>query len=274
MNGMLKRGFLSSLGVGLACIVYGVSIERTRVEVNEIEIRLANLPSEFEGFSIVQLSDFHHGKFVSLGYIKKCLKLASQLRPDIFVLTGDYVDTEEDYIIPLAESLKTYATSIPTYAVLGNHEHWMDARFIVEKLKLAGVNVLINQNVPIQRNDARIWLLGVDDIEGDFRPGMAVRGTNQDEVKVLLAHNPCSIDFAVKRKIDLLLCGHTHGGQITLPLLGPIFLNGTNGKRYPSGLFQIEKTQMYVSKGLGVSILPIRFRTRPEITYFKIYQEN
>jgi len=271
---MLKRGFLSSLGIGITCAVYGVLIERTYVEVNKIEIRLVNLPSEFEGFSIVQLSDFHHGKFISLKYIKKCLKLAAELRPDILALTGDYVDTEEDYIVPLAESLKPYATSIPTYAVLGNHEYWADAKFIAEKLKSAGVNVLLNQNVPLQRNGARIWLLGIDDVEGDFRPRTAVRGINKDEVKILLAHNPCSIDSAVKNEIDLLLCGHTHGGQITLPLLGPIFLNGTNGKRYPSGLFQVEKTQMYVSKGLGVSILPLRFRTRPEITYFKIYQEN
>lgn len=257
----------------LLCIIiggYGVLIEPVWVEVNKLNIVLPNLPNQFNGFSIVHLSDFHHSLFVRQEYIERCIQKTLSLKPDLVVITGDFVVGSAKYVKSLASKLKLISYKIPTYAVLGNHDYWTDDKIIEKTLIEAKIHVFKNGNVALERNKARIWLLGIEDLwTGNSDLNTALAGTNPNEVKILLTHQPDVVED-IKDKVDLILAGHTHGGQITLPLIGPPMVPSKFGDKYAAGLFKIGNSQMYVNKGIGIVPPPVRFFTRPEIAYITL----
>ncbi len=189
--------------------------EANSLEIEEVRIELKRLPKSLDGFKIVHLSDIHHSPFTDLQHIRNAVEIANDLEPDMFVLTGDYVSHESEYIAPMAEVLGSLESEFGTYACLGNHDHWTDADLVTHMLRGEGVNVLVNEGFRFSAKDASFWLCGVDDhMAGKTDVPAALKGSFPDEMKLLLAHNPVIIRQAARQRVDLMLSGHTHGGQV------------------------------------------------------------
>ena len=297
-----RRRFLhrSLFNVGISGITLtnsGSLIEPQWIEITQHEISIANLPPAFEGFSIVQLTDLHHSSMVTLDYLQACFRQVVDLQPDLVVLTGDYITYQEKYAQPVAQAIREIIidAGIPTYAVLGNHDHWNndwnddwnddsdatvfplrnrwkgDGLEVFNALTAEGIKVLMNESALLQRGSDRLWLVGCDDfLAGDFDLEHALASLpSTDEPRFLLMHNPQPIESISHHGFDLVLSGHTHGGQISLPFVPPKV-----GSKYLSGLFYVGTSRLYVCRGLGVTGVPIRFMTTPEIAYFRLVRPS
>jgi predicted MPP superfamily phosphohydrolase len=303
--------FLYNVGIsGITLTSYATLIEPQWVEITQHDITIKNLPSSFEGFSIVQLTDLHHSSIVTLDYLRACFWKAVRLQPDLVVLTGDYITRQEKYAEPLAQAIRRIIieAGIPVYAVLGNHDHWNrppenrvftrrkrwdaigtepapskprsengafprrkrwkgDGGEVFHALTNAGIRVLMNESVLLRRGGDRLWLIGCDDfLSGDFDLERALASVpTSAEPRIFLMHNPYPIESIAHHRFDLVLSGHSHGGQISLPFVPPKI-----GRKYLAGLFYVGQSRLYVCRGLGVIGLPIRFMTLPEIAYFRL----
>jgi predicted MPP superfamily phosphohydrolase len=260
----------------LAAILQAAMIEPYRVEISHQPIRIKKLPAEFEGFRIVQLSDLHHSPFLGVSGIEAACNRANALNPDVIVLTGDYVSHSKDYIAGCARAVSSLKARAGVFAVLGNHDHWTDAAMMAEALTGVGIRVLSNENVAIENSGTCIWLAGIDDmmVERDDLPA-ALKGTNERDVRILLSHNPAIIREAARAGIDLVLSGHTHGGQINWRLLVGREQSAGRWFRRPSRRFirghaVLGETHLYVNRGLGTVVVPLRYGCPPEITLLEL----
>jgi uncharacterized protein len=261
----------------IAAFLKAAMIEPRMVEVTYQRIVIARLPQRFNGFRIVQLSDIHHSPFLGLEEIAEAVRRANDLKPDLVALTGDYVSHSVDYIDGCAKALGALRARHGVYAVLGNHDHWTDAEKMAASLTLQGIRVLVNENVQIGMDSSYIRLAGVDDlmVGRDDLPN-ALKGTSSNEPRILLAHNPAIIREAARAGVDLVLSGHTHGGQINWRLLiGREDRKTARWLRRPSrrltrGLAQLGSTQLYVNRGLGTVVVPLRYGCPPEITVIEL----
>ncbi len=242
--------------------------EANTLAIEQIEIRLKRLPKNLEGFRLVHLSDIHHSPFTDIEHISRAVKVANSLKPDMFVLTGDYVSHESAYIAPMAEVLGKLESEFGTFACLGNHDHWTDAEMVTNKLREAHINVLINEGVRFRAKDASFWLAGVDDyMVGKTDLRAALRGSFPDEMKMLLAHNPIIVRRAARVGVDLMLSGHTHGGQIKLRDDEKRILPR---RKLKNGLYRRKDTQIYITRGIGTVVLPVRYGCPPEISLLEL----
>jgi len=246
--------------------------EANTLTVEKVEIRLEKLPKNLEGFRIVQLSDVHHSPFTHLDFIKRAVEIANELKPDMFVLTGDFVSHEPEYIAPVAKVMGTLESEFGSFACLGNHDHWTNAELVTSSLREQNIKVLINEGFRFAARDASFWLCGVD----DYMAGMtdlraALRGSFPDEMKLLLAHNPKTLYRAARADIDLMLSGHTHGGQVKIRADEKRILPR---RKFASGLYRRRNTQVYVTRGIGTVVLPVRFGCPPEISLLELHSMN
>lgn len=247
---------------------YSYLLEPRWVEINNITIQINALPRPFEGMTIAQISDIHHSRHVPTGYIRRCVRMVNSLSPDIIVLTGDYIDTHDEYISPVTKELAKLKAKEGIFAVLGNHDRNKSATY--DALSKKGIHVLMNKHMPLYRKRQHLFIAGIGDLwAGDVNLTAALRGMDE-KPKILLSHNPDIIKSLKFSDIDLVLAGHTHGGQICIPFYGPPVTSSKFCIRYASGLFREGKTVMYVNKGIGTSCLPVRFHARPEITLFTL----
>ena len=248
----------------------------TALEVNEYEIVSDRIPQVFDGFRTVQVSDLHNAEFGEGN--SKLLELLSRTDPDIIVLTGDLIDSRNtDIEIALAFAQEAMKIA-PVYFVSGNHEARVSE---YEDLKMglaeAGVIVLENQIVEITREGDSITLMGIDDpsfqesylfgdAEGVTKQAIESLQRESDGYTILLSHRPELFDLYVETEMDLVFSGHAHGGQFRLPFIGGLVApNQGFFPKYDAGLFSEENTNMIVSRGVGNSIVPLRFNNRPEI---------
>jgi predicted MPP superfamily phosphohydrolase len=273
-----RRQFLS--GVAAAPLVaisatsaYARFIEPYRYEVSETDIFLRDLPESFEGFRITQLTDVHHSRLVDIEEVRRTVDLANSTKPDLIALTGDYTTSYRRYIEPCAEALGALTAPEGVWAVLGNHDHYTDPELTTRALEHHRIAVLNNANTAVRRGSDVLQLSGIDDWSwaGTNWP-RALYGLDQERPTVLLSHQPIVLDFAESQKVGLILSGHTHGGQIDLPLIGPPARFATAELKYAQGLFRRGDTQLYVSRGTGVIGLPLRFGVRPEIAVLRLRQ--
>ena len=248
----------------------------TALEVNKYEIVSDRIPKEFDGFRIAQVSDLHNAEFGEGN--SKLIQLLSQTEPDFIVLTGDLIDSRQTDI-DIALTFAREALKIaPVYYVSGNHEARVrEYEEIKMGLAEAGVIVLENQKVNITREGETITLMGIDDpsFRGDYLFGDAESVARQaihdlqnesDGYTILLSHRPELFDLYVDTEMDLVFSGHAHGGQFRLPFIGGLVApNQGFFPKYDAGLFAEENTNMIVSRGVGNSIVPVRFNNRPEI---------
>ena len=260
---------LRTLALNLSHAARAALTEPYMLTVEHRQINLRRLPHELDGLRVVQLSDIHHSAFTSREQIERAVETANNLNPDIIALTGDYISKERAYAAPCAELLGKLRARHGVYAVLGNHDHWTDAALITDLFRAEGINVLINEGMRFELSGAAFWLAGVDDtMVGLEDLPLALAGSRGDEMKLLLAHNPIILRRAARAEVDLVLSGHTHGGQVALR--GEKSASGRPRRRLLRGLSRRGPTQIYVSRGLGTVVLPIRFGCPPEVSLLEL----
>ena len=241
-----------------------------RFSVGYERIWLDALPNAFHGFRIVQISDIHHGLFLPKEWLREAVRQANRLNPDIIALTGDLVTYSRRKIVPAAELLGRLRARYGVYAVLGNHDFRVDAEEISTALGRQGIEVLRNRHISLRFGSDYMYLAGVDDYGYGADLRRAMRGVPRDAATVLLAHNPRVIRLASRHGVSLVLSGHTHGGQINLPLLGTVYGRSPERLRYKIGWDRMGETQIYVSRGIGTIVLPWRLRCPAEITHLEL----
>ena len=250
----------------------------TRTMVAHVTIALPRLPAGFDGITVAVLSDLHAGllRGGTTG-VKRVVEEVNALQPDVIVLLGDMVHRayRASRYLPLLSELEARDG---IWATLGNHEHsfmWYSGylgpsrRPSVEQWRRmyaeAGIELLVNEAIPLEKGGSRLWLVGVDDAYSgcDDLPA-ALDGVNNNEFCLAITHSPDLIDDPRIAEVDLVLAGHTHGGQICLPLLGPPLAPCRRPRERAAGLIRTRGTIMYVTRGVGEG-MPIRFRSPREM---------
>jgi len=246
--------------------------EANTLTIEEISIRLKGLPKKLDGFRLVHLSDIHHSPFTDIEHISRAVEIANELKPDMFVLTGDFVSHETEYIAPMAKVMGKLKSEYGTFACLGNHDHWTDGKLVTESLRDENITVFINEGFRFTARGASFWLAGVDDyMVGLTDLRSALRGSYPDEMKILLAHNPKILYRAARAGVDLMLSGHTHGGQIKLRDDEKRIMPRRGLK---NGLYRRKGTQVYITRGIGTVVLPMRYGCPPEISLIELRITN
>jgi uncharacterized protein len=235
------------------------------LSIERQDIYLRRLPKALDGLRIVHLSDFHFGPLVNPAHLERAVQAANELRPDLIALTGDYISNERIYAAPCAEVVGRLRARYGVFAVMGNHDHWTDAELITDLFRAEGIQVLLNEGLHIDIRGESFWLAGVDDtMVGLEDLPLAMAGAKDCELKILLAHNPIILRRAARADVDLVLSGHTHGGQVTLR--PEKSRSGRPRRRLLRGLGRRGNTQIYVTRGLGTVVLPIRYGCPPEVS--------
>lgn len=269
INSMVaSRTPLRDLASNLSQVARYALNEANSLSLETVEIKLERLPKKLDRFRIIHLSDIHHSPFTNLEHISRAVQVSNHLKPDVFVLTGDYVSHEPEYIAPVAKVLGELEAEFGTHACLGNHDHWTDPEIVTETFRRAKINVLINEGFRLTARDSSFWLAGVDDyMVGKTDVAAAMRGSFPDEMKLLLAHNPVIIRQAARFGVDLMFSGHTHGGQVKVrDAKKRIFPK----RKLSSGLHRRKNTQIYITRGIGTVVLPVRYQCPPEISLIEL----
>ena len=280
-NKKIKKMFLFLIFMGFLAF-WGhraFLFEPNNIQTEKINIEMANLPESFDGVKIVHLTDFHSHGFNKRE--KMVLEMVAELDPDFVFITGDFVDGTTKDVDSVQEFWQELGDQYKgkIFGVLGNHEYKneeADSDSLEELLEKSGIVILDNENRKIFQDDEDeyIYLVGVDDPDtGNDDLEKAATDTEKDVPKILLAHSPDIVndpEALKKEKIDLILAGHTHGGQIGIPHVKPFWVPTKNRGKYASGLFEIGDTQLYVNRGVGLSVFPIRLNCPPEIAVIEL----
>lgn len=278
----LKFGSLAAIGSATLGTGYSFFIEPHWIRVTRQDISISRLPLSLNGLRVLQISDIHMGHWISAEFVRELVSKANALKPDVVVLTGDYIFKSSRFIPLVMNELERLEARIGKVAVLGNHDWWHDGELTLSELKRIGVFTIDNDRMFVSEDrklvkDASSGLCigGVGDLWMyivDFEK--ALNSVSPEIPRILLSHNP---DVAERKDlikgnygIDLMICGHTHGGQIHLPILGSPILPSKYGQKYARGLVQGPACKVFVSSGVGVSTVPLRFGVAPEIVLFQL----
>lgn len=270
----LKRttGFLISLiGLTGGTHYYSKEIEPSSLHIQKETIQSAKLTNAFHNKKIVQFSDTHLGFNYTVKDLKKLVKQINELAPDIIVFTGDLIDdpkqvndTEEKKII---QALQPLHAPKGKYWIYGNHDHGgYGTEKVFDIMTQAEFTLLQNSHTVIEENNEKLIIAGIDDLMlGKPNLSAALHQTNQDIFTILLAHEPDFADQAVKHAVDVQLSGHSHGGQIRLPIVGHIY-SPAFAEKYVLGKYTLkDKLQLFVNGGIGTTRVPYRLFCKPEI---------
>lgn len=275
MKKISRRRFLKlTWGVGAVGLLasYPFFIERYIVLTNTYRIPVPNLPKAFSGFRIVQLTDLHYGTLVPLSLIRSVIARANRIECDVIVCTGDYVHEwnstgQIDTVWPLIAEL-----SAPSgiFSILGNHDHWANTSRSQHWLSQTGQD-LRHKVTSIDRDGSKLWLVGAGDLWEDHRNlDELLNKIPESDCRIVLAHNPDTADTKFSARVDLMISGHTHGGQVNIPFVGTPILPVRN-KTYSSGLKNsLRGMSVFISRGIGWAVLPIRFNCYPEIAVLEL----
>ncbi|MBW7474276.1 metallophosphoesterase [Paenibacillus oenotherae] len=275
-----RRAFLKRLiGGGVAAAagtpIYAYFVERNWLDITRITIPILSSPelAVFRGTSIVHFSDMHIGHYCGMEEIAAVASRIEQLKPDIICFTGDLVDQHTAGIGDYVELMSGLTAPLGKYAILGNHDYYHDAADVRNFWSSAGFELLDNRHAYVEKEGQRLYIAGLDDlIYGTPDMEGAMQGIAHDRTVILLAHEPDYADKAAKwPQIKLQLSGHSHGGQIRLPLIGHL-IAPPQGKKYVSGLYRLTGSDLhiYTNRGTGTTILPFRLFCRPEITVIEL----
>jgi uncharacterized protein len=249
---------------------YATLVEPRWLQVERIALKFPTLPETFKGLRVVQFSDLHFGFHFDVKQLTSVVEKIQAEQPDIVCFTGDLVD----YAIgPYNKDIRVVLSRIKAkygcYAVLGNHDYYGDAKEVAAVLEESGFQCLRNRGIRVQKGTQSIWIAGVEDMwEGAPDLKAAMKLAKKEDWVLLLSHAPDFADVAASESVHLQLSGHSHGGQVRLPLIGPL-ASVPYGIKYPSGLYHVGKDKhltLYTNRGIGVSVRPIRFMCRPELT--------
>ncbi|MBN1341714.1 MAG: metallophosphoesterase [Phycisphaerae bacterium] len=270
--------------LGTGSIAAGVGLYAWRVEPRWVEVTTVNLPvprlgPELIGYRIAHVSDLHVGYRVSVSYLEQCMDRINEIAPDLVVVTGDLITGGLSDEIPTAARLLSRLNPPDGLVVsLGNHDYssWTPgnirydvANKVVSAVRQIGGKVLRNERTVLRRGPSTAYLIGLDDLFVDrCDPAPAFHGLTKGPPVIALSHNPDSMGILRHWPVDVVLSGHTHGGQVRLPLLGPPILPVAD-RRFAAGLVRLGDKTVYVTRGLG-HLLQVRFNCRPEITVHRL----
>jgi len=238
------------------------------IEVTEYRVPLPALGRDLDGLRIVHLTDIHHGLYVSAESVLAAVELANSLEPDVVALTGDYVSYSRNFAQSCAELLGGLRARRGVFAVLGNHDFRVGADLVTRALRRNGIEVLRNRHTLLRSGSAELHLAGVDDLWYDASLPRAMRNIPRGRPVILLSHNPRIVAAASHYSVDLVLSGHTHGGQVRLPFLerrkDPVH------RRFLTGWDAWGATRIYISRGIGTIVVPVRLGCPPEMPLFTL----
>ncbi len=274
-----RRSFLKRATLGAGVLAIGLAgysglIEPNVIDVTRFDLKINRLSEAFDGFKIALISDLHYGPYTGEHQISAAVHEANQLKPDIVFLLGDFVTEalvghSKDgarKAEPCAKLLSRLEAPYGAFAVLGNHDYATNPDFVAEALTSHGITLLRNANQAIERDAARLWLLGLDDATfGQAAVEQALHGVPASEPKVLLVHEPDFADESSRYGVDVQFSGHSHGGQILLPGIHPLWLPPLANKYY-RGYYRVGDLQLYTNRGIGTVALPFRLFAPPEVT--------
>ena len=246
--------------------------ERATLRTPEIPVPITGLAPEFAGYRIALVTDLHHGPVVPSWWLERVAQCAAELSPQLIVLGGDYVSHARSDLRGLDRLLEGFRAPDGVVAVLGNHDHWVGPDLVADVLRRAGVTVLSNRNRMIERGRAALAIAGVDDLaHGAVRFDEALEAVPDGVPVVLLSHNPDLVEYLPPGvRIDLMLSGHTHNGQLHWPVIGPLSVPSQFGGRYLHGLHRVAHTWLYVSAGVGSAAIPVRWGNPPELPVLRL----
>jgi hypothetical protein len=253
---------------GVSSLGYATKVEPYWVDVERVHLTLPRLPSAFNGYKVAQLSDLHMGGWLTRPRLEEVVALTNEQKPDLVAITGDFVSSLSDVVArDLVEALGALKATDGVVAVLGNHDHWTDAAVIGQVLRDGHIANLSNDVRTLRRNGALLHIAGVDDIwESKHDLDLVLSKLPAQGAALLLAHEPDFADTSsATGRFDLQLSGHSHGGQVVPPFLGPLRLP-PYGMKYHTGLYQVGDMFQYTNRGIGMISPPVRFNCRPEIT--------
>lgn len=270
------RAALAAAVVGAGCLLYAREIEPRRLEVVRLEPVLPGLAAAFDGYRIVQIGDLHLDDWARPAHLDRIAAMVNAEEPDLVVVTGDFASYSAERLDTgrLVGALGRLSAPDGVLAILGNHDYLTDVELIRRCIREAGLKELINETVTLRRGDSSLHVSGIDDVmEGRSRLDLVLRDLPEDGAAVLLAHEPDFADVAAASgRFDLQLSGHSHGGQVRLPLIGRAALPPFS-QRYTRGLHRVGGMLLYTNRGLGTVHARLRFGCRPEITTLTLRSE-
>lgn len=263
--------FMWTYATGLVVCGYGCTLRRWFFVVRDVEIPVRGLAPEFDGYTIAQLSDLHIGAFTPLWWAQRWARATNAAAADLVVVTGDMVTSGVAFHQDIAELVGGLRAKDGVYVIMGNHDYFGEGEPLVSLLRGRGAHVLRNQGVVLEREGARLFLAGMDDTWTKRANLDASLADRPDGVPtVLLAHDPERFPHAVKRNVEVVLSGHTHGGQVAMPFLGR-FINASRlAHKFHIGLYKDGDSTLYVHPGLGTTGPPFRLGVAPAVALIKL----
>jgi len=263
----LKGAAAATVAVGVGGLGYGFA-EAGDLRVERTDVAVKNLPAAFDGFTVAFLTDIHHGPYVGVEQVTGIVRTTRQLQPDLIVLGGDYCLRDAKYIAPSFDVLKNLRADFGVFGVLGNHDHQHGLAETQAAMRTAKITEMTNAGVWLTKGGARLRLAGVDDLwrgKPDLAP--ALGDATAEDACVLVSHNPDFVERTLRdSRVGLVLSGHTHGGQVIVPGGTNPFIPSAYGDKYAHGLVEGPTAPVYVSRGLGVTGVPVRYNCPPELT--------
>ncbi|MDR3763951.1 MAG: metallophosphoesterase [Acidobacteriota bacterium] len=276
---LTRREFIE---LGAGTVVAG-SIARGLYETHELDItrhdiRLKRLPEAMHNLRVAQLSDIHFYPNHPAGHVARAVAAVNRERPDLVLLTGDFVtsayhqrEQRAQHAWPCAEILRGLRATMGIFAVLGNHDHHSDADVVSAALRSSGnIRLLRNESVPLTRGGSRIWMAGLDSASAHAANVHAtLKGIPVTDCVLAAVHEPDFADVLRQFPVDMQFSGHSHGGQIVFPVVGALYYPW-GAHKYPRGYYRLGEYQLYTNRGLGEIVLPMRLMCPPELSIFTL----
>ena len=285
---MSKKKNRAILFTIIAAVIVGLAIwtvwGNSALMLSKLTVKGSNIPKSFDGYRIAQISDLHNTEFGEEN--EKLIEILQKAEPDMITITGDLIDSSKTDIKVAIAFAKEAVQIAPTYFITGNHEAMVSAQEYADLengLLEAGVNILHDKEIVLEKNEEKLLLVGIDDPAyadraSDGGVSMVSETINElfttEGYRILLSHRPEFFEQYVDTEVDLVLSGHAHGGQFRLPFVGGLVAPGQGlFPTYDSGLYSKNKTSMVVSRGIGNSIIPMRFNNHPEVVLIELRRE-
>ncbi len=272
MPPLSRRSFLqtytaATFALGPGTAAYSAGWERRRPILNRTQLPCPHLKESQRGLTILHLSDLHVDDWTPTIALERAAQLAHETQPDIIVLTGDFITSRADKLLPATQALRSLKAPLGIFACLGNHDVWHGSRRIASDLQQLGIRTLINESIRLQAPGGPLWITGLDSAwAGHPNPKSALRHWNPAEPNILLFHEPDAADSLASQNLAAVqLAGHTHGGQVRAPFIGAIETPHL-GHKYILGYHRVGDIHLHVNPGLGTMGVPFRFLCPPELT--------
>lgn len=277
---LTRRGFLSGSALTAAGMaLYSGEFARHEISIVSHTLAIDRLPDSLQGFRIAQISDIHFDEYTEPAFVERIVGHANSLAPDLVLLTGDYISLgplprsfSERAMHQCAEILHKIACP-QRFAVMGNHDYFLGLSTIRPILAAVDIPLLVDQHVAIERGGGRFWLCGSDDPVSQWPNLDHSVPEDPDGPVLLMSHGPDFADKVIAHRrgalVDVMISGHTHGGQVRLPFVGALH-TPQGGRKYVEGPFRLGRLQLYVNRGIGAVGLPFRLNCPPEITLFTL----